>query len=150
MAQGGTPPAPGTNSLWSRKRTTGSVAPFSRMGTLLLNADILIKRKFGWVSELSQVGVLLLVIASCVVAAAAYFGLSPPKWVELMAAVCLGGVLLIGLFLMVFCTFIVVRERRLVTNLGQFLALTWLIPYIGIIGLLAFAKAAQVSASGQD
>lgn len=56
-----------------------------------------------------------------------------PLWLEYAIASLLGFVLVSGLYLMFAVTWIVVMNRERISSFRRFLAVTWMIPYIGVL-----------------
>lgn len=96
------------------------------------------------VSNLSSIALVALVLGMVFVAAQQVFG-SPrigtgPDAVALPVGLLLGTTLVLSLLSMFLATFYVVKGRRDLTDWGVFLAIVWIIPYVGISAYLGGAN----------
>jgi uncharacterized membrane protein (DUF485 family) len=102
------------------------------------------------VSNISSIALVALVLGMIFVAIQQAFG-SPRIETSVDAnalpvGLLLGTTLVLSLLSMVLSTFYVVRRRRDLTDWGVFLAIVWIIPYVGIsaylggANILSFAK----------
>lgn len=102
---------------------------------MIRSIDLLLKRR--WLSNLATSALVLLIIAMIAIGSIELFRQSAPVnsegSISIAIGLLLGATLAIGLITMLLATWIILKRRQEVSDFGIFLAITWLLPYIGVI-----------------
>jgi len=108
----------------------------------LLTAEHPVVSMLASIALFTLIAALLVVAAFSVVLNGADPGAGHPS--SRVIALLLGVTLVTSLMAMILGSFFVVRERKTVADWGAFIAITWLIPYIGISVYLGGSNFAKV------